>query len=103
LAQLDDAGFREVFAGSPIKRIGRDRFIRNVMIAIGNSGSPRLKDVCIQRLDDVSPLVRGAAIWALGILSPPAFETERACRRSVEPDPDVCEEWDVGPARQATA
>ncbi|HVY87396.1 MAG TPA: tRNA epoxyqueuosine(34) reductase QueG [Hyphomonadaceae bacterium] len=103
LAQLDDAGFREVFSGSPVKRIGRDRFVRNVMVALGNSGETRLADVCIQRLDDASPLVRGAAVWALGSLSPTTFEAERVRRRPVEPDPDVCEEWDVGPeaGRQA--
>jgi epoxyqueuosine reductase len=97
LAQLDDAGFREVFAGSPIKRIGRDRFLRNVMVAIGNSGATRLADLCIQKLDDASPLVRGAAIWALGLISSSAFETERRSRRPAEPDPEVCEEWDAGP------
>jgi epoxyqueuosine reductase len=101
LAQLDDAGFREVFAGSPIKRIGRDRFVRNVMIAIGNSGETRLADLCIQRLDDASPLVRGASVWALGSLSPLAFEAERERRRPVESDPGVCEEWDAGPQGQA--
>ena len=77
LAQLDDAGFREVFAGSPIKRIGRDRFVRNVMIAIGNSGETRLADMCIHRLDDASPLVRGASVWALGSCLALAFEAER--------------------------
>ncbi|HEY7798676.1 MAG TPA: tRNA epoxyqueuosine(34) reductase QueG [Hyphomonadaceae bacterium] len=101
LAQLDDAGFREVFAGSPIKRIGRDRFVRNVMVALGNSGETRLADVCIQKLDDASPLVRGAAVWALGALSPRAFEDQRESRRPFEPDPGVCEEWDAGPERQA--
>ncbi len=101
LAQLDDTAFREVFAGSPIKRIGRDRFVRNVMVAIGNSGSPRLVELCIQRLGDASPLVRGAAVWALGSLSPTAFESERLGRRHVESDPGVCEEWDAGPQRQS--
>jgi epoxyqueuosine reductase len=99
LAHLDDAGFREVFAGSPIRRIGRDRFVRNVMIAIGNSGSRALADVCIQMLDDASPLVRGASVWALGQLSPPAYEEQCKLRRPGEPDPAVCEEWDAG--RQA--
>jgi epoxyqueuosine reductase len=101
LAQLDDAGFREVFAGSAIKRIGRDRFVRNVMIAIGNSGETGLSDVCIHRLDDASPLVRGASVWALGMLSPLAFDAERVSRRPIEPDPGVCEEWDAGPEGQA--
>lgn len=97
LSELDEAGFREVFTASPIKRIGRDRFIRNVMIAIGNSGSPPLADVCIQRLDDASPLVRGAAVWALGSLDPGAFKAEYEKRRRIETDPLVWEEWDAGP------
>ncbi|HOY78650.1 MAG TPA: tRNA epoxyqueuosine(34) reductase QueG [Hyphomonadaceae bacterium] len=102
LAELDDMAFREVFAGSPIKRIGRDRFIRNVMISIGNAvqktDKTRLVELCIQKLDDASPLVRGASVWALGSLSPTAFEAERLSRRDVESDPGVCEEWDAGPA-----
>jgi epoxyqueuosine reductase len=97
LSRLDDAGFREVFSGSPVKRIGRDRFVRNVMIAIGNSGATRLATACMDRLDDASPLVRGAAVWALGALSPLAFETERRQRRDSETDAYVCEEWDAGP------
>jgi len=100
LARLDDAGFREVFAGSPIKRIGRDRFIRNVMIAIGNSGQnngqTRLVDLCIQLLDDASPLVRGASVWALGQLSQTASDEQYELRRRHESDPAVCEEWDAG-------
>ncbi len=96
LARLDDAGFREVFAGSPIKRIGRDRFVRNVMVAIGNSGSQAHADLCIQMLDDGSPLVRGASVWALGQLSPTAFESERQRRRANEAETSVCEEWDAG-------
>ena len=97
LSQLDDAGFREVFSGSPIKRVGRDRFLRNVMIAIGNSGETALANSAIQLLGDASPLVRGAAVWALGALSPLAFESERCHRRPDETDPGVCEEWDAGP------
>jgi epoxyqueuosine reductase len=99
LARLDDAAFREVFAGSPIKRIGRDRFVRNVMIAIGNSGSQALSDLCIQMLADASPLVRGASVWALGQLSPSAYEVQYKLRRPGESDAVVCEEWDAG--RQA--
>src|SRR5690242_19428595 len=59
LAALDDAGFRSLFRKSPIKRIGRDRFLRNVMIAIGNSGDTALIDAPRTALDDASPLVRG--------------------------------------------
>ena len=69
LLELDDAAFREKFSGSPIKRIGRDRFLRNVLIAAGNSGEPLLVDPCVRLLDDPSPLVRGAAVWALSKLA----------------------------------
>jgi len=64
LARLDDAGFREFFSGSPIKRTGRDRFVRNVLIAIGNSGDGKLLRVAQTLESDASPLVRGAAAWA---------------------------------------
>jgi epoxyqueuosine reductase len=65
LAALDDAAFRALFAASPIKRIGRDRFVRNVLYAIGNSGDPTLIAVTRARLDDDDPAVRDAARWAL--------------------------------------
>ena len=65
LAALDDAAFRALFAGSPIKRTGRDRFVRNVMIALGNSGDANLLAVARARLDDSSALVREAARWAM--------------------------------------
>ena len=65
LLALDDAAFRALFTGSPVKRIGRDRFLRNVLIAAGNSGDASLVEPCQALLDDTSPLVRGAAVWAL--------------------------------------
>ena len=65
LAQLDDAGFRQVFSGSPIKRIGRDRFVRNVLTALGNSGDPAQIGVVERLTADDSELVRDAAQWAL--------------------------------------
>src|SRR5438067_7108218 len=68
LAMLDDAAFRALFRKSPVKRIGRDRFLRNVMIAIGNSGDLSLVPSAQGALDDASPLVRGAAVWALSRL-----------------------------------
>ena len=61
--------FRARFSGAPIKRTGRDRFVRNVLIAIGNSGDAALADEAVRLLDDASPLVRGAAIWALGAIA----------------------------------
>lgn len=69
LAELDDAAFREKFSGSPIKRIGRDRFLRNVLYAIGNSGDPRLQEAARRRLGDSDPAVAEAARWALGRLT----------------------------------
>ncbi len=93
LAGLDDAGFRQVFAGSPIKRIGRDRFVRNVLIALGNSGRPELAGPARRHLDDASPLVRAMAIWALRRLDPTAFLAERAQRAADEPDAEVAAEW----------
>lgn len=69
LAQLDDAGFRQVFSGSPIKRIGRDRFVRNVLVAIGNSGDPTLRPVAEALREDGSDVVREAAGWAAARLS----------------------------------
>ncbi len=68
LVKLDDAAFRQFFSGSPIKRIGRDRFIRNVLIAIGNSNDNALIDDTKPLLDDASPLVSEMAAWALGEL-----------------------------------
>ncbi len=68
LARLDDAAFRALFAKSPVKRIGRDRFVRNVLIAIGNSNDRALAVEAERLLDDESPLVRGAAVWALSQL-----------------------------------
>lgn len=92
LAQLDDAAFRAMFAKNPVKRIGRDRFIRNVLYAIGNSGEVRLAAVARELLADPSPLVRGAAVWALSrLLEPAEFAALR--ERSGETDPDVLAEW----------
>lgn len=93
LAQLDDAAFREVFSGSPVKRVGRDRFVRNVLVAIGNSGDPCLAGVAAGLLADPSPLVRGAAIWALRRLAPGQAEAMKADRRDAETDPAVAAEW----------
>ncbi len=93
LAALDDAAFREVFTASPVKRIGRTRFIRNVLIAIGNSEDTGLVDAVLARLDDEAETVRGAAVWALSRLAPARFRTERATRLQAERDPDVRAEW----------
>jgi epoxyqueuosine reductase len=91
LAGLDDAAFRTLFSGSPIKRIGRDRFVRNVLIAIGNSGDPALIESAEARLDDSSPLVRGMAVWALRRLD--ITRAIRQDRSNTEPDATVLAEW----------
>ncbi len=69
LAQLDDAGFRARFSGSPIKRIGRNRFLRNVLYAIGNSGTARLRRVAHGLTNDPDPVVAEAARWAAAQLA----------------------------------
>lgn len=68
LAMLDDAAFRALFSGSPVKRIGRDRFVRNVLIAIGNSGQPALREVAARLCDDPAEVVADAARWAMARL-----------------------------------
>ncbi|TIX40221.1 MAG: tRNA epoxyqueuosine(34) reductase QueG, partial [Mesorhizobium sp.] len=78
LLSFDDAAFRSFFSGSPIKRIARDRFIRNVLIAAGNSGDAALAGAVRALLGDASPLVRGAAVWALSRLLPDTEFAERA-------------------------
>jgi epoxyqueuosine reductase len=94
LARLDDAAFRTLFRKSPVKRIGRDRFVRNVLIAIGNSGDAILADVAALLTDDASPLVRGAAVWALGrLVTPEQFVALTDAHRRRETDPAVLEEW----------
>jgi epoxyqueuosine reductase len=103
LLALDDAAFRALFSGSPVKRIGRDRFVRNVLIAAGNSGDPSLAAHCRALLADASPLVRGAAVWALSRLLPPAEMKTLAIAAGNEPDASVRDEWralrsDVSPA-----
>jgi epoxyqueuosine reductase len=102
LARLDDAQFRALFRNSPIKRTGRDRFLRNVLIAIGNSGDPSLANEVLRLLDDPSPLVRGAAVWALSRLSSD-FAQIVVGRRVHETDPEVIEELDAALAQGALA
>lgn len=90
--KLDDAGFRALFSGSPVKRIGLARFLRNLLIAAGNSRDPSLAPLVEARLEDDSPLVRGMAVWALGKLAP-ARLLQCAARRHVETDAHVRAEW----------
>jgi epoxyqueuosine reductase len=94
LAAIDDATFRARFSGSAIKRMGRERFVRNIAIALGNSdgGEPAIVAVT-HLLDDPSAIVRGAAVWALGRLSLERFEIERSSRLAAETDESVRAEW----------
>jgi epoxyqueuosine reductase len=94
LSTLDDAQFRALFTKSPVKRIGRDRFIRNVLIAIGNSGDVALADDAKRLLGDESPTVRGAAVWALSrLMTRDAFDALALTHRTVESDESVQSEW----------
>ena len=94
LAQLDDPAFRALFRKSPVKRIGRDRFLRNVLIAIGNSGDMNLVAAAERLLADASPLVRGAAVWALQQLLPAAeFAALAGTHGKAEEDQTVRQEW----------
>ncbi len=96
LVQLDDTTFRQVFSGSPVKRLGRDRFIRNVLIAIGNSGISELIPHVDAKLNDESPLVRAMAIWALSrLVSPRLFKKSREFHRADEIDIEVQREWNT--------
>jgi epoxyqueuosine reductase len=92
LARLDDAAFRALFCKSPVKRITRDRFIRNVLIAIGNSGDTTLVAEARTLLNDAAPIVRGAAVWALEQLLP-AAEFAALKQASPETDASVLAEW----------
>ncbi len=90
LARLDDAQFRKLFSKTAIKRTGRDRFMRNVLIAIGNSGDPSLAREAERLLGDVSPLVRGAAVWALSRL---VSHDQLVALKKSDSDASVKEEW----------
>jgi epoxyqueuosine reductase len=94
LSRLDDQAFRQMFSGSPIKRIGRDRFVRNVMIAIGNSNQPVLISTVEARLQDLSPLVRAKAVWAYRQLASNfQFAAKAKQAAALETDQDVAAEW----------
>ncbi|MGO6815603.1 tRNA epoxyqueuosine(34) reductase QueG [Rhizobium leguminosarum] len=93
LLTLDDAAFRGFFSGSPVKRIGRDRFVRNVLIAAGNSGETALIGRCRALSVDPSPVVRGMAVWALSRLMEAGEFAAFAAQRANERDDDVLNEW----------
>ncbi|MEM7670650.1 MAG: hypothetical protein AAF317_16195, partial [Pseudomonadota bacterium] len=93
LADLDDVRFRQMFSGSPIKRIGRDRFLRNVAIALGNSGRTDALASIAKLIGDGAPLVRGHAIWAL---SRHVSLAEFLATRKADDNPFCAEEWRLG-------
>ncbi len=96
LLGLDDTAFRALFSGSPVKRIGRNRFMRNVLIAAGNSAQSGLAGLCTAHLSDPDPLVRGAAVWALAHLLPATdFDALRNANLAGEKDNTVRQEWDA--------
>ena len=102
LAQLDDAGFRKLFARTAIKRTGRDRFVRNVLIAIGNSRNPALATSAERLLDDPAAIVRGAAVWALGrLLAKEDMAALRGRYAGGETDPEVRDEWELSSPRRS--
>ncbi len=94
LAGLEEADFRAFFSGSPIKRVGFSRFLRNVLVAIGNSGDASLAPLAARRIDHESPLVRGMAVWALSRLLSRENFLALAARRGEDPEPQVREEWE---------
>ena len=94
LARLDDPSFRALFAKSPVKRIGRDRFVRNVLMAIGNANDRVLAAEAERLLDDRNELVRGAAVWALSqLLTPNEFAELASKAAPAESDATVKAEW----------
>jgi epoxyqueuosine reductase len=94
LVVMDDASFRQTFAGGPIKRIGHARFIRNVLIAIGNSGDPQFRPLVQARLEHAEPLIRAMAIWALArLISDQEFAALAVEHSEREEDEAVREEW----------
>jgi epoxyqueuosine reductase len=94
LARLDEASFRSLFAKTAIKRSGRNRFVRNVALALGNSGDQSLAPEAERLLEDPSALVRGAAVWALSrLVSTSRLASLAATRGANEADPIVRDEW----------
>jgi epoxyqueuosine reductase len=99
LLALDDPSFRSFFSGSPVKRIGRDRFVRNVLIAAGNSGERGFIEQCLTLAADSSPVVRGMAVWALSRLMEAGEFEAFAAQRDNESDEGVLDEWRLAGVR----
>ena len=92
LVNLSEEKFRVQFAGSPIRRLGYNRFLRNILIAIGNSEDDTLIDCIIKKLDHKCSLVRSMAVWALSKLSKESFELEKN-KTLQRKDGAVIKEW----------
>ena len=93
LSQLDDDAFRAFFKGSPIKRIGRNRFIRNVLIALGNTEDPGMTQAVLPHLTDPDPVIRASAVWALKQVDRSVFDQRKPSALKTETDPEVRAEW----------
>ncbi|MEK9719173.1 MAG: tRNA epoxyqueuosine(34) reductase QueG, partial [Candidatus Puniceispirillum sp.] len=94
LLRLEEAGFRQQFANTPVRRAGYERFIRNVLIAAGNSADPGLGQLVVARLDNNSPLIRAMAVWAARqLLVTDEWMRLKAQYLSGETDPAVIAEW----------
>ena len=94
LVQFNDLDFRKYFSGTTIKRLGRNRFIRNVLIAMGNSKKREFIPLIKEQLEDKSPLVRAMAIWALAqLLELTKFNEIRKKKFGAEQDLIVKAEW----------
>jgi epoxyqueuosine reductase len=102
LLTLNDAAFRTKFAGSPIKRTGRNRFMRNVLIAAGNSGQAIMLEAIRPHLEDEDPVVRGAAVWAIARLDPNKAKTMSETALSQEKDASVITEWQYAAGVEAS-
>ena len=97
LLVLDEAAFRKMFAGGPVRRAGHERFLRNVLVAAGNSGDAALLQAVEACLRHDSPLVRGMAVWALSrLLDGAGFADSRRRHSKQESDEDVLSEWQTG-------
>lgn len=94
LVAFDDEKFRTTFSGSPMKRLGHARFLRNVLIGMGNSNDPSLSEAIKNRLNHEDPMVRGAAVWALTqLLEPQELESVAKSYSLIEQDVEVLSEW----------
>ncbi len=90
---MDEESFKKKFSGTPLRRLGYIRFLRNILIAIGNSKDKSLVDFTVSKLEHNNTLVRSMAVWALFKLSTSRFNEEKKIRFAKEKDISVREEW----------